>query len=442
MFFSDFTRRPIDESNPSGVNPNGLEDFDEIKRQINTLNKVTGQVSWKTVQSLSKKILSTQGKDFRCSCYFTVAALHIDGLKGLVEGLNSILDLCVVYWYNASPEHTKPNTRISAIEWMVEHTERRIKKYRIQPDELPLIEAAHQLCLRIEEELRLHYGIKSPSFGRIRRVIKPWIEELKEAQIKAQEPQITSRKIEKEQPRPKQGIQVDVASSLSTSKRKESESLVETQTQDVPLKSNKGVIFIILALILAAFASHFVHKQYQHEKLISQIEQASIPQLAVIVDSFKTELSEEQIQSLRSVTIEKLDSLMTNWPNDPVKVTYTDNIDKLTSELSSIYSDSSSVQQLRSNFLVQRSQFETDYDAIYKQFSYARTTFANVLKKNSTKSTKKAYEYSNSLFPLLGRIEYTENNQEQQELERSAYLLNVYLYKLTQLKDKQTKIIK
>lgn len=55
MFFSDFARRPIDENNPSGSNPNGSEDFDEIKRQINNLNKVTGRVSWKTVQTLSKK---------------------------------------------------------------------------------------------------------------------------------------------------------------------------------------------------------------------------------------------------------------------------------------------------------------------------------------------------------------------------------------------------
>lgn len=64
MFFTDFARRPIDENNPSGSNPNGSEDFDEIKRQINNLNKVTGRVSWKTVQTLSKKILSTQAKDY------------------------------------------------------------------------------------------------------------------------------------------------------------------------------------------------------------------------------------------------------------------------------------------------------------------------------------------------------------------------------------------
>ncbi len=88
MFFSDFTRRPIDESNPSGTNPNGLDDFDEIKRQINGLNKVTGRVSWKTVQTLSKEILERKAKTF--VAVFTVAAINNDGLKGLVEGLNSV----------------------------------------------------------------------------------------------------------------------------------------------------------------------------------------------------------------------------------------------------------------------------------------------------------------------------------------------------------------
>lgn len=55
MFFTDFARRPIDENNPSGSNPNGSEDFDEIKRQINNLNKVTGRVSWKNGSKHSQK---------------------------------------------------------------------------------------------------------------------------------------------------------------------------------------------------------------------------------------------------------------------------------------------------------------------------------------------------------------------------------------------------
>ncbi|MFV8433350.1 type VI secretion system ImpA family N-terminal domain-containing protein [Vibrio owensii] len=427
MFFSDFTRRPIDESNPSGLNPNGLDDFDEIKRQINNLNKVTGRVSWKTVQTLSKKILSTQGKDFRCSCYFTVAATYNDGLKGLVEGLNSLLDLCVVYWYTAYPEHAKANARISAIEWMVEYTEKRIKKQRALPEELPLIEAAHQLCLRIEEELRLHYGIKAPSFGRIRRILNQWIEEIKEAKAKE------VMALEAKQPKPEvqapsTGIKVEIAPPPKVD-AKQPPATPQPESQ----KSSRWVLFSVVGLLTAALASHFIYKQHQYETLKDDIEHASLTELTDIVSSFSVENKDHRL-ALRSATVERLDTLMTDWTLDPVKVSKVNTIDELTYELTEIYPDSSSAQQLRENFLDQRSRFENEFDVIYKRFAYARTVFANVAKQNSDKDSKKAYEYSNSLFPLLGRIEYAEKNTQQKEIERSLLLLNTYLYKINQLK--------
>jgi len=427
MFFSDFTRRPIDESNPSGANPNGLDDFDEIKRQINNLNKVTGRVSWKTVQTLSKKILSTQGKDFRCSCYFTVAATYNDGLKGLVEGLNSLLDLCVVYWYTAYPEHAKANARISAIEWMVEYTEKRIKKQRALPEELPLIEAAHQLCLRIEEELRLHYGIKAPSFGRIRRILNQWIEEIKEAKAKE------VMALEAKQPKPEvqapsTGIKVEIAPPPKVDAKQP-----PVTPQPELQKSSRLVLFSVVGLLTAALASHFIYKQHQYETLKDDIEHASLTELTDIVRSFNVENKDHRL-SLRSATVERLDTLMTDWTLDPVKVSKVNTIDELTYELTEIYPDSSSAKQLRENFLDQRSRFENEFDVIYKRFAYARTVFANVAKQNSDKDSKKAYEYSNSLFPLLGRIEYAEKNTQQKEIERSLLLLNTYLYKINQLK--------
>ena len=427
MFFSDFTRRPIDESNPSGSNPNGLDDFDEIKRQINNLNKVTGRVSWKTVQTLSKKILSTQGKDFRCSCYFTVAATYNDGLKGLVEGLNSLLDLCVVYWYTAYPEHAKANARISAIEWMVEYTEKRIKKQRALPEELPLIEAAHQLCLRIEEELRLHYGIKAPSFGRIRRILNQWIEEIKEAKAKE------VMALEAKQPKPEvqapsTGIKVEIAPPPKVD-AKQPPATPQPESQ----KSSRWVLLSVVGLLTAALASHFIYKQHQYETLKDDIEHASLTELTNIVSSFSVENKDHRL-ALRSATVERLDTLMTDWTLDPVKVSKVNTIDELTYELTEIYPDSSSAQQLRENFLDQRSRFENEFDVIYKRFAYARTVFANVAKQNSDKDSKKAYEYSNSLFPLLGRIEYAEKNTQQKEIERSLLLLNTYLYKINQLK--------
>ncbi|HDY7887470.1 type VI secretion system ImpA family N-terminal domain-containing protein [Vibrio vulnificus] len=427
MFFSDFARRPIDESNPSGSNPNGLDDFDEIKRQINNLNKVTGRVSWKTVQTLSKKILSTQGKDFRCSCYFTVAATQNDGLKGLVEGLNSLLDLCVVYWHTAYPEYAKANARISAIDWMIEHTEKRINKHKTSPEELPLIEAAHQLCLRIEDELRLHYGIKAPSFGRIRRILNQWIEEIKEAKAKE------VKALEAKQPKPEvqapsPGIKVEIAPPPKVDAKQQ-----PATPQPESQKSSRWVLFSAVGLLTAALASHFIYKQHNYQTLKNNIEHSSLTQLATIVDSLSAENKEHRL-ALRSATVERLDTLMTDWVIDPVKVSRVNTIDELTHELTEIYPDSSSVRQLRENFLDQRSRLENEFEIIYKRFTYARTIFANVATQNSDANSQKAYEYSNSLFPLLGRIEFAEKNAQQKEIEQSLLLLNTYLYKINQLK--------
>ncbi|OAJ93052.1 type VI secretion system ImpA family N-terminal domain-containing protein [Vibrio bivalvicida] len=423
MFFSDFARRPIDENNPSGLNPNGLDDFDEIKRQINNLNKVTGRVSWKIVQTLSKKILTSHGKDFRCSCYYTVASTHNEGLKGLVEGLNSLLDLCIVYWYSAFPEHSKPNARMSAIEWMVEYVEKRIKKYTPRPEELPLIEAAHQLCLRIEEELRLHYGIKAPSFGRIRRILNQWIEEFKEARI-ALETANKPKPRSTEPPVP--GIKVEIAPPTKPVGAKNTPEVKEA-------KSSNVAIYALIGLIFVAFSAHFIHKQHEYSSLKQQINDASLTELSSIVDSLSHE-NKRHTATLRKPAVDRLSSLMTNWYFDPVKVSNIEVIDELTLKLTALYPDSSSISQLREGFEAQRGNFEHEFANIHKRFAHARTVFANVANQNSDQDAIAAYKYSNSLFPLLGRIEYAEKQQQQSEVERSLLLLNTYLYKLKQIK--------
>jgi type VI secretion system protein VasL len=62
MNLPDFARRPISQNLPCGVNPNALDDFSEIKRQVNKLSTVTSKISWKKVHSLSKNILLNESK--------------------------------------------------------------------------------------------------------------------------------------------------------------------------------------------------------------------------------------------------------------------------------------------------------------------------------------------------------------------------------------------
>ncbi|MCW8348645.1 MULTISPECIES: type VI secretion system ImpA family N-terminal domain-containing protein [Vibrio] len=429
MIFTDFARRPIDETLPSGINPNNLEEFNEIKQQINNLNKVTGRTSWKLVQTLSKKILVSHSKDFRCSCYYTVAANQNEGLKGLVEGLSSLLDLCVVYWFSAFPEHSKSNARISAIEWMVENIEKRIQKKNVTQDDLPLIEASHQLCIRIEEELRLHYGIKAPSLGRIHRILKRWIEDLKERKIR----DIAILEQSKKKPvhsvpviSPPVGVSIDIPSSASKQPQE------EAKLNPSKHASGRLAIYSMIGIIVIALVSHFAHKQHTYLSLENQIAHASITELKPVLDSLGYD-NHIYSSDLRSAVVKRLDLLLTDWASDPIKVSEVNTISALTEQLIVLYPDSSSARLLHESFTRQRIKFESDFQTLLNRFTSARTTFANVKINNSDSDSAKAYEYSNSLFPLLGRIEYAEKNAKQDELDRSILILNTYLYKLNQL---------
>ena len=431
MYFSDFTRRPIDETNPCGISPNSLDDFDEIKRQINNISKVTGRVSWKKVQKLSKSLLVEQSKDFRCSCYYTVAAAHNDGLKGFVEGLNSILDLCVVYWFNAFPEHSRKNARIGAIEWMVEHSEKRVKKYTVNEIDLPLIEAGHQICLRIEEEMRLHYGSKAPALGSIRRIFGVWIEQIreeatrKENQIKKTiQPPI---KIEQKVLPP--SINVEVMPPKVT----KLQGALETRANvDINPTVWKGMIIgcIICGLVIVYIGIDY----FETAKLKQRVQNATISQLAEISSELKSApLKSREIA--KHALISRFDQILLVWNEQADLILKSDKLFDVASNLEYLYPDSSSINLLSQKFTKQQNQLNADYQNLNRHFSQARTVFANIHINDSSTNAEQAYQYSNSLFPLLGRIDYAEKISDPNELQRSRNLLNIYLYKITQIQN-------
>ncbi len=60
-----------------------------------------------------------------------------------------------------------------------------------------LIETGHKLTLKIEEELRSHYGNKSPSLGAIRRIFSQWIEEIQATKLSLEEQRLKKRSYRK-----------------------------------------------------------------------------------------------------------------------------------------------------------------------------------------------------------------------------------------------------
>ena len=66
---------------------------------------------------------------------------------------------------------------------------KRVKLFNVTVDDMAILEAGHRVCLRIEEELRLHYGHKAPSLGGIRRILSQFIDDVKELEDKREQAQ-------------------------------------------------------------------------------------------------------------------------------------------------------------------------------------------------------------------------------------------------------------
>ncbi|MBU2896149.1 type VI secretion system ImpA family N-terminal domain-containing protein [Vibrio hepatarius] len=432
MYFSDFARRPISEQTPCGVNPNNLEDFEEIKRQINNINKVTGRVSWKKVQQLSKAILKNQSKDLRCGCYYAVASAHNDGLIGFVDALNAILDLCVVYWSSSYPEVSKSSARIGAFEWLAEHGEKRVKQFNITLEDKAVLEAGHRVCLRIEEELRLYYGHKAPSLGGVRRTLSQFIDELKDAEDKKEQAKKKSQKqIEKSQAINNSVPPITVKINPSTAQT--------LPHHDAEPKSNRSAVWTIavaVGVFIFALSAFYLKKDQLLTEYKQKIASNNISVLLQVTQGLNTE-KQDTIEQLKQPLISAIDKMVFDLEHSPKKVSQLSNLIEITDNLANLYSDSSSVQVLSTELNRFESQMEQDFKDISNRFSRARTAIANLKLGNNDTNTQLAYQYSNSLFPLLGRIEYAEKANDPTELDRSLVLINIYIHKIAQLKAAQ-----
>ncbi|SGZ02968.1 ImpA-related N-terminal family protein [Moritella viscosa] len=428
MYFSDFTRRPIDKSSPEGEDTNQLDTFTELKRQVNELNRISSNVSWKKIHSLSVDILTNQSKDFRSACYYTTAATHIHGLKGLVDGLSAIYDLTLVYWYSAYPEYNKEKARIGAFEWMIEHTTKRQKKMAINVDDLQLIEIGHRLTLKIEEELKSHYGIKTPSLSPIRRILSQWIEELKETQIKQdQQAKKSSQNVEDLE------TIIDVNTSTTTSLPEIAEIPVTVSRPKPKVVYKKKPIIICILIVI--FIMFFGFKHYQQQKLLQTFKNANFDDFSSLIQEL-THSPKSTQQELKEVVFNKSTVFFKNWSEDPLKINKLNTLTSIINALKGVYSDSIIYQSLEHNFYNDKNNLINSYSGIKQQFNRARTIIANAQLTSQSSSITKSYKFSNTLFPLLARIEYAENSMDDNDIKKAQYILNVYQLRINSLTSK------
>lgn len=436
MIFTELAKRPISGVNPAGFNPNDTDDFLNLKRQINKMNAVTASFSWRKIYSLSEQILSKTSKDFRCASYYVAAATHINGLKGLVDGLQVLHDLCVIYWFSATPEHHKEKARMDAFSWMIEHTEKNQKRIKIKEKDLFLIESGHRLTLKIDEELKLHYGISAPSLGPLRRLFSTWIEEIEdiqESKRKKSSIENTPQPVQNTQQPP---VKVDLNLSTKNTQSKEHSSTLDTAPKEIKIdpKSTKKyrysyVVGIPLLLILVFFSIQKVREHYY----INAIEQANVHTFLPLLNKIQTSESTLKIK-VKDILLNKGDTLTKNWTTDANLINQSNNLRLTVNKMADIYPDSSIAKKIKQNFELSEKELQTEFNILFKQFKRSRTTIANAYQKKNSQLLFDAYKLSNTLFPVLAKLEHVDiNNNNQEQRLKAQRILNIYQYQLNNI---------
>lgn len=395
MFYSDFSRQPIDHENPSGTNPINQEDFDEVKRQINNINRVTGIVSWQKIEDSSKKILTYHAKDLRCACYYAVAVTHNQGLKGLIDGLTVISDICSIYWHTAFPAKEKIAARISLFEWYIKYTCRQQKKIQVTKQDLALVELGYYLVSSIEKELKSHYDTQTPSFGSILHTFNLWKEEIKGKQ-----------------------------------------EVLNEDTKNIKNNVKLKMYFVASIIVVCFFVvlGHLEYEEIKIENLKKQINVSTINNLSMITKRMNRDNSETNL-AIKDAIFSRAKIIVDNLEYDPISINKIKDIDSILNSLTVFYPDTPFSKTLIDNVYLNKVNLENEYIKINESFLNVRTHFANAnTSDNHNEFVETAYKYSNTLFPLLGRIEYAEKERSHAEVEKAQKILNVYQHKLNGIK--------
>ncbi|RZI45910.1 type VI secretion system protein TssA [Candidatus Finniella inopinata] len=89
------------------------------------------RADWPLVEKLCVETLSTRSKDLQIAAWLTEAWIVLDQLKGAIQGITLITNLCTTYWPALYPvleddDSESVEQRLSLFEWMDEHFANRL----------------------------------------------------------------------------------------------------------------------------------------------------------------------------------------------------------------------------------------------------------------------------------------------------------------------------
>ncbi|OOF80858.1 hypothetical protein BKG92_10140 [Rodentibacter ratti] len=99
------------------TSPSNLDEFIQIKEQINYLSRPDKQTDWKIVEKLSAHLLSENGIDLQTLVYFTVARYQLSSsFTQITKDIENIAIALISYWDTLWP--LEVSNRITLLNWL------------------------------------------------------------------------------------------------------------------------------------------------------------------------------------------------------------------------------------------------------------------------------------------------------------------------------------
>lgn len=144
--------QPISDDAPVGQDLRYEDVYDMIKenRKEDDPNLPQGVwetelrvANWHEVQRICLDALTNQTKDLQIAAWLLESQVFLNGLQGVSEGLQLILELCKLYWENVHPEieDDDPDFRLAPFIWLNEKVSDKLRSIEItrpMDDECPV----------------------------------------------------------------------------------------------------------------------------------------------------------------------------------------------------------------------------------------------------------------------------------------------------------------
>lgn len=160
--------QPVSAEARGGADPTLGDRFDRIQAEVAKLQSASndGSIDWRMVMAQSEALLVGEAKDLRAAVYLAAAWHRLEGLAGLVRGLELLTGLLSEFWNEAFPPLAKPALRAEVLTWLTDRVRNELASNLARAD-VEQVRATWSAFAKFREVVRSRFPERGPTLGPI-----------------------------------------------------------------------------------------------------------------------------------------------------------------------------------------------------------------------------------------------------------------------------------